>query len=91
MGIAAADETDRPTGDVTRAEPKPVGEADAPRRRTTKQLGHITVGKEPVKVWVKEGTLHFRLKHRRKVQTLSLGAAYDVACGQLQFFYGKDH
>jgi hypothetical protein len=91
MGITKADAPDRQPSFITGPEPKPVGKTDAPRRRASKQLAYITIGQDQVRVWFKDGTIHFRPKHRRKVEKLSLAAAYDVACGQLQFFYGTDN
>jgi hypothetical protein len=91
MGITAADETDRQAGNLSGPQSKPMGSVDVTRRRSSKHLAYITVGKDQVRVWFKDGALCFRPKHKRKIEKLSLGAAYDVACGQLQFFYGKDH
>lgn len=91
MGITETDAANRQSSFITGPEPKSVGKTDAPRRRASKQLAYITIGQDQVRVWFKDGALHFRPKHKRKVEKLSLGAAYDVACGQLQFFYGKDH
>ena len=91
MGNTLADEGAGLGGKIQGNEQKPVDPVHASGRRARRSIAETQIDGKTVKVWLKDNVIHFRIKRRHKVTTLSLTDAYDVSRGQMKFSYAKSY